>query len=162
MLFRSINREDQEIYFGEESGTHNSVSELNCHYDKTIEKYVLKNGCTSLSGDQGRIWVSDKIISFWSLETSNITLLLKDIQDSFNNEHSETSIDFFNDLWKIEIDYDERYKVEPHNDYLGRKKIIIPLLRYIEMNKNESEIEEDDEEYQQHLAKQKAKNDNKI
>ena len=153
-----ITMEFDKVYFGPVSDTHDYVRDNKGHR--------IESDC------RGRIWVKYKVISFWQLYTKNMINILEIIQISFNNSHDE-HIDFFDGEWKIDIhdnqsimdDSDSREKYKEFDMYeisdsetpnafrSGCEGVLVPIEDFLRINGNEAEIEENDEEYQQHLAK---------
>ena len=147
---------DEKIYFGNATEMHSYIyGRIN-----SKEKIIDVND-DYRTAKEGRIWLDQKVIGFWLLETDDFSGLIKKIQDAFNDMHGKKygEIDLFDGEWQVEVPdwrVDDEYKNPvKYKDYMGYDKILLPITDYIRLNNNQAEIEEDDEEYQQHLARAK-------
>jgi len=150
---------NDEIVFGDEGGTHGGIMDI---------KFVWNSV-------RGRIWIEQRVISFWVIDADNLSSLLKKIQDSFNKPR-KNKIDFFDGTWNIDLfrfEMDKTHMItkQKYNKYKnnfgeyelsdesfrgGKKGVLVPLLEYLKDN-NQLNIELDEEAYKLHLMNQKDK-----
>ncbi|NPV12816.1 MAG: hypothetical protein HPY57_13605 [Ignavibacteria bacterium] len=104
----------------------------------------------------GRLWINQKIISFWKYPTvEKLPQVLKDIQDTFNSlskeerkytiidknnekkEHYFDDIDFSDKEWLIEVLDEDLY--DPNNIEWDTDTILIPLSDYVGSKERDKE-----------------------
>lgn len=147
----TIDIHTKDVYFAQESNTH---------------EYLHQKG---IIGFDGRLFVKQKIISFWELETDTLEIILKKIQNKFNkSDLIDDNIDFFDGSWFIDVflsddifsdKNNEKYynllkdKYYTYNIDKFRKTegVIVPLLDFIDITNGKVSIEKDEELYKQHL-----------
>jgi hypothetical protein len=144
---------------------------INGKHNADVGKEGKTHGTVSEVGNiNGRIFLEQKIISFWQLQSKDFVDILKSVQEKFNEKdyrsHVEKylPIDFFDGDWKIDI-HNSEYKNKFNDDLskwggeiytldrwrTGDKGVLIPLLNFIKMTGGVVNIERDEEVYNQHL-----------
>ena len=89
---------------------------------------------------RGRLWLESKVMSFWDYPTTKkiFNKILEDLQEAFNAKHPG-GLNFTEDEWYIEC---------------GGTMLLQDFLLL-----DDIEVEDNDEEWQEHLKKAKAKRD---
>jgi len=161
-----------------------TYSNGNIIFDKEGQTHIRLND--KYDGQDGRIWVDKKIISFWELETNNLEHILKLIQNEYNDKVEEinrfsdiTKINFFDGEWKIDlhktgtwrkntfnknVDFNldklthTEYKI-PISEYFrrGDSGYLVSLLDFLKTTNGEVVINKDEKAYQQHLLSWKER-----